>query len=40
MDQMDSKLFTSLGANFTFRKPPSVKEYHKLLRMVFNIEVP
>ncbi|MGC3946376.1 MAG: response regulator [Chryseolinea sp.] len=37
MDELDSKLFTSFGADFTFRKPNSVKEYNKLLRIVFGL---
>ena len=35
MDALDSHLFMSLGANFTFRKPTNAKGYDKLLRTVF-----
>lgn len=38
MDEKDSKLFTSLGADHTFRKPNSIPEYCKLIRLVFALD--
>ncbi|MGC3945262.1 MAG: response regulator [Chryseolinea sp.] len=38
MDEMDAKLFSSAGANFTFQKPVSLKGYFNLLRIVFELD--
>ncbi|MEJ1237991.1 response regulator [Chryseolinea sp. T2] len=38
MDAMDSKLFSSMGANFTFQKPVSLSGYFNLLRIVFELD--
>jgi len=35
MGDLDSRLFTSLGANFTFQKPAKHSDYCRLVRIVF-----
>jgi hypothetical protein len=37
MNDRDSKLFKSAGANFAFQKPASIREYAILLRSVLNL---
>ena len=38
MDAMDSRMFSSVGADFTFQKPVSLSGYYNLLRIVFELD--